>query len=85
MKDFIKNTSKSFNKLYNRLNEEEGCLACQKTNNAGEVVDYKFNMNNYQLLKAHKAKGKKDNTSFDSKYNLTQSKKNQSTLTSQQT
>jgi hypothetical protein len=65
MKDFIKNTNKSFNKLFNRLNEEEGCLGCQKSSNNGEVVDYSFNMNSYQLLKAHKAKGKKDQTSFD--------------------
>jgi hypothetical protein len=68
MKDFINNTSKSFNKLYNRLNEEDACLACQKTSDTGEVVDYNFNMNNYQLLKSHRSKGKKDQTSIDSNY-----------------
>jgi hypothetical protein len=74
MKDFIKNTNKSFNKIYNRLNEEEGCMACQKSSNHGEVVDYNFNMNSYQLLKAHKA-GKKDHTSFDSNILITIVKK----------
>ena len=69
IKEFFKKTKKCFNNIYYRLNEDENCFICDKPNNEYDYIDYKVDVQYYQLLKVSCANHKEKKDSYsDCKY-----------------